>query len=164
MKIREATTEDIPALVELWKEFMDFHRSRDSYFSRTPDGHERWAKFATGNIDKDDWLFIVAEIDGTIGGYCMATILDNPPVIPTRQYGYIQDIVVTSGNRRSGIGTALFKHAEHWLLSKGMDRIELDVSTTNEVSSAFWRNNGFGDYLERLSKSYPRGASAGKGW
>jgi ribosomal protein S18 acetylase RimI-like enzyme len=154
MKIREATAEDINAMVELWQEFMDFHRSRDNHFSRTPDGHERWTEFATKNMAKDDWLVIVAEVDGTVAGYCMATILDNPPVIPTRQYGYIQEVAVASGNRRSGIATALFKHAEQWLLSKGMTRIELDVSATNEVSTAFWRHIGFGDYIERLAKSY----------
>ncbi|NLD35815.1 MAG: hypothetical protein GX654_03015 [Desulfatiglans sp.] len=32
---REAIKEDIPRLVELWKELMDFHGARDSFFSRS---------------------------------------------------------------------------------------------------------------------------------
>jgi ribosomal protein S18 acetylase RimI-like enzyme len=154
MQIREATTNDLPAMVELWQEFMDFHRARDCYFTRTADGHERWGEYATKCMSKDDWLVIVAEIDESIAGYCIATILENPPVISTRQYGYIQDITVASANRRCGIATALFNHAEQWLLSRGITRIELEVSVKNEASNAFWRQLGFGDYLLRLSKRY----------
>ena len=30
--IRRGVTTDVPAITELWKEFMDFHASREKYF------------------------------------------------------------------------------------------------------------------------------------
>jgi hypothetical protein len=37
--IRQAKKKDLAAMVELWKEMMDFHKDRDRFFTRTATGH-----------------------------------------------------------------------------------------------------------------------------
>ena len=56
MKIRRAVVDDIPSVVELWKEMMDFHRERDSFFSRAEAGHDEFAGFVRENMDDGDRL------------------------------------------------------------------------------------------------------------
>jgi len=154
MKIREAVTDDLPEMIELWKEFMDFHKVRDPFFTRSENGHEKWAKFALSNMESDDWIVLVAVDGDKIVGYCMASVVDYPPVLEIKQHGLIQDITVTKSSRRKGVGTQLYREAERWLLEKGVIRIELNVAATNEISRAFFRYIGFKDYVQRLAQDY----------
>jgi hypothetical protein len=58
---RQAIEKDIPAIVELWKEFIDFHKIRDSFFSRSKEGPENFGKFIAENLRKNDAIVYVAE-------------------------------------------------------------------------------------------------------
>ena len=153
MEIREATIDDIPELTELWKEFMDFHGRYDPFFTRAADGHERWAEFARANIENEDWLVLIALEGNQAVGYCMAAVLDYPPVMETKRHGLIQDVAVTGRCRRNGIGERMVRRTEAWIRARGVRRIELHVATTNEISRAFWRKMGFSEYVERLAKT-----------
>jgi hypothetical protein len=51
--IRIAVENDLPAMVELWKEMMDFHKERDQFFTRTATGPEGWIEFITDHIAKE---------------------------------------------------------------------------------------------------------------
>lgn len=155
VEVREATQADLSEIVELWKEFMDFHRQRDPFFTRARDGHRAFRNFVKENIENSDWLVSVAiEADRQVG-YCMATVLEYPPVFETQRHGFIQDVAVTEIARRHGVASALFAHAESWLRKRGVRRIELNVAATNEVSQAFWRKMGFKDSIHRWAKDFP---------
>ena len=41
MKIREAVTDDLPEMIELRKELMDFHKVIDLFITCSNDGHEQ---------------------------------------------------------------------------------------------------------------------------
>jgi len=85
--VREALENDIPAMVELWKEMMDFHKERDQIFTRTDTGHEGWIEFITGHMSKEESCVLVAECASRIVGHCLTFITENPPVITTKHYG-----------------------------------------------------------------------------
>ena len=152
--IRKAHSGDLPALVKLWKECMDFHKESDPFFTRSTEGHVRWATFVRSNMDDAEWIVLVAECEDDIVGYCMANILACPPVLTTVNHGFVQDMAVTEPFQRMGIGTRLFDRVEQWFLDRGILRIELNVAKTNPKSRAFWREMGFGDFVERLTKTY----------
>ncbi len=61
IEYRKATEQDIPRIIELWKEFIDFHKARDAFFSRSKEGPENFGKFILENINKDDAIVYVAE-------------------------------------------------------------------------------------------------------
>lgn len=44
----------------------------------------------------------------------------------------------------------LVEAAKGWFASRGLDRLEVRVATTNEVSTVFWRKMGFTAYLESM--------------
>ena len=151
----EATTDNIPEIVELWKELSDHHSKIDPFFTRREDGHVNFTSFLTGLLKAQDARIFIA-IDGPeIIGYIIAKIEAYPPVYLLKTYGAIYDILVTSKYRRKGIGSKLFQAALIWFQSLGIQRIELSIVPQNIESSSFWKKLGFQDYMHKLYKKIP---------
>jgi ribosomal protein S18 acetylase RimI-like enzyme len=146
--IRKATAEDVPAIVELWKELIDFHKECDRLFSRSENGHKAFTDWITGHISSDTSCVFVAEAGMDIVGYCLAIVEKYPPVLEIKKYGLIQDIAVTGAYRRGGIGERLLKEAKGFFREKGLRRIETRVAINNKLSTGFWAKMGFKPYLE----------------
>ena len=150
--IRSATTEDTSTIVELWKEFMDFHCVRERFFSRLEDAPEQYGEFIRENISSANWLVLVATEEEKLVDYCMATIMQYASFFGARQYGFVEDLAVTGNYRGQGVGKQLFLRSADWFRSQGVTRIELRVASTNEVSQAFWQRLGFTDFIVRMVK------------
>ena len=148
IEYRQAIENDISKIVELWKEFIDFHKVRDPFFSRSKEGPENFGKFVAENVRKDDAIVYVAETNGEVIGYILATIQNYPPVFESKRYGLINDLAVLSAYRRMGIGQHLFEMAKDWLVKIDMRRIEIEVAIANEVSTSFWGKMDFKPYKE----------------
>jgi len=148
--LRKATLQDIPVIVGLWKEMMDFHREHDRLFSRSTTGYEAFADFITGHILSETSCVFVAEAGTDIVGYCLAFVEKYPPVLEIKKYGLVQDLAVTKKHRRSGIGKRLLKETRSWFYEKGVHRIEARVAKTNKISTEFWGKMGFASYLETV--------------
>ena len=94
MDIREAKLEDVPKILPVWREFIDFHGDRDPFY-KTCDGAEKaFTKYVGENIDKDDTSVFVAEVDGNIVGYCRCLTVATPPILEIKHYGSIADLAV----------------------------------------------------------------------
>ena len=150
VNIREAVVEDVPAIIELWKELMDFHKERDRIFSRSANGHERFADFITGHISSETSNLFVAEAGKDIVGYCLAIVEKYPPVIEIKEYGLVQDLGVTEKYQHGGIGKRLLEEAQSWFSKKGVHRVEARVAKSNRLATDFWAKMGFKPYLETV--------------
>ena len=150
INIRKAVKNDIPAMVELWKEMMDFHKECDRFFSRTATAHKGWVEFITTHISNNNSCVLVAERNGRIVGHCLAFTEKYPPVLKTKRYGLFQEIAVAANHRRCGVGERLYNRTLKWFRKHRIKRIEVRVSVRNELSTAFWRKMGFKPYLETL--------------
>jgi ribosomal protein S18 acetylase RimI-like enzyme len=154
MKIRRAELNDIPGLVNLWIEFMDFHTALDAGFVRSANASENWTAYIKTKLTDNDVRILVAEMEESLVGYVVATVNEYPPIITLTRYGFISDIAVTAEHRQQGIAHQLFETAENWLLSVGVSRIELKVDVLNDVSRSFWEKEGFKRHTETLIKKY----------
>ncbi|MHC4166848.1 MAG: GNAT family N-acetyltransferase [Planctomycetota bacterium] len=148
--VRQATRQDTAAIVELWKEFMAFHREKDTLFTLAADGEEVFARFVEGNIDSETACVFVAVVDGRLVGYCQGKLEKYPPVIAEQDYGQILDAAVTAHHRRTGAGEQMFAALRDWFCCNGVHRIEVRCWTSNEIGSRFWRKMGFELCLETL--------------
>lgn len=148
VNIREAVMEDVPAIIEIWKELMDFHKELDGFFSRSATGHERFAEFLMNNMEKEDSCVLVAADGGHIFGYCQACISKYPPVLIREKYVEIFDMAVTEKYQRQGIGRMIIDALRRWYSDKDVDRIELKYLTTNKSAEEFWTKMGFKPYLK----------------
>jgi GNAT superfamily N-acetyltransferase len=143
---REAVEQDIPKLIELWKEFIDFHKVSDPFFTRSEEGPENFGKFILENLRKDDAIVYVAESEGEVVAHILATIQSYPPAFEIKRYGLVNDLAVASAYRRIGIGQHLFDMAKDCFRKRGMKRIEIEVVVANEVSKSFWGKMGLKPY------------------
>jgi len=152
VNIRKAKMRDLNAIGSLWKEYMDFHKSRDSHFGRTKNGHEVFKKFVAGHMASGASYVLVAERDGNVVGYCLAALAKYPPVFRERDYGTIFDLAVNEPCRRNGIGEKLYREARRWFCGNKIRRIELRVAVSNEISTAFWKKMGFRPFVTTVVK------------
>jgi ribosomal protein S18 acetylase RimI-like enzyme len=148
VKIREAIETDLCSIVELWKELMDFHKEIEPLFTRGNDVDQVFAEFVRENISKDDACVLVASDGNKIIGYCQNLIEAYPPVLAIKNYGQIMDFAVASKYRRRGIGEKMLTAAKDWYQTKGITRIEVRFTISNEISSKFWPKMGFTPYLK----------------
>jgi len=146
--VREATRQDVPAVVPIWAELMAIHARLDPFFTCCETAAERFTEYIAGNIDKDNWHVLVAEADGQVVGYLQGSIEACPPVLVTRRYGNVHDMAVTETFRRRGVGRELVRQALSWFRSQGVTRFEVSMSIHNRTAKAFWQSLGFEPYLQ----------------
>jgi GNAT superfamily N-acetyltransferase len=150
--VRSATRRDIPAMVGLWEELMEFHRARDPFFTRTDKGPDIFARFVEENIRSEAACVLVAVVDGKIVGYCQGMLDRHPPALAEPDFGQVLDFGVTAEHRRTGIGAQMFQALCDWFRREGVRRIEVRHSTFNEIGARFWPKMGFTPYLQTLFK------------
>jgi ribosomal protein S18 acetylase RimI-like enzyme len=148
--IRTATRRDIPAMVRLWEELMDFHQARDPFFTRSRQGSELFARFVEENLRNDAACVLLAVVDGSVVGYCQALRDRHPAALAQPDFGQILDFGVAADYRRAGIGAQMFQALCAWFRREGIRRIEVRHSTHNEIGASFWLKMGFQPYLQTL--------------
>lgn len=148
MKIIPARVEHIPEIVEIWKEFIDYHGEFEPVFSRREDGHLNFGKFV-GKLLEQGGSQVLTMVEGKrVIAYSIARIESYPPVFLIDKYGAIWDLVVKDEFRRRGIGGKMLTRIVEWFKSKGVDRIELKVVAKNAIGCSFWEKQGFREYMK----------------
>jgi ribosomal protein S18 acetylase RimI-like enzyme len=150
MRIIQARRHHIPEIVEIWMEFMEFHRKIDPFFSIRESGPANFEKYLLELTDSRDVQILVAFDKGRAVGYSISKIINYPPIFKHEKHGYISDLAVRGDCRRRGIGEKILNKALKWFESRHMDRIELHVLAANEVGYSFWNKHGFKDYLHKM--------------
>ena len=150
VEVIEASEGDIPALLELWMELMEFHRPFNTVFELEDDAQDTMIRGWRDQFERDDRVLLVAKRGEIICGYLSGAIRSQPPVFKARQYGEIVDIAVRAQDRRQGLGDRMLREAISWFRQKEIDRVQIRVAPQNEIGSAFWRKYGFRDYLHEL--------------
>ena len=152
-EIRRATADDIPAVVGLWQELIQYHAELDTYYSWTePDSSDWCASLVAGHIASDTSTVWIAESNREVIGVCLAQIIERPPVFQESQCGEIPVIAVTTRHRRNGVGRALVQISIEWFKDLGVNRVELRVLIQNEPTRRFFTSLGFSPFLETLSR------------
>jgi ribosomal protein S18 acetylase RimI-like enzyme len=151
--IRQATADDLPEMLRLWREMMDFHADRDPRFrpKPSPEAEEAWANYLREDIfGHDSWCVLVAQEDGKLLGQILGELREPAPVFQPESYGYVTDIVVDPEARRAGVGRTMFDALREWMVDHGASYLRLQVLCSNEASQAFWRSVGCTDHSDIL--------------
>jgi len=149
VKIRKAKQSDLIDIAKLWKEFIDYHRNFDSFFTRSRNSIYYFKKFASNHITSKKSLVLIAIFKNKTVGYSISYLAKYPPVFASTEHGFISDLMVSKDFRRSGLGNKLFKENAKWFRVRRIERIELSVSVKNPAASKFWKKMGFEAYVEK---------------
>ena len=149
MIVRPARLEDVPTIVKLWREMWEVHFAVDPRYEPTPFCENIMTGWVEKCLASEGARVWVAE-EGEIIGYVNGMILENPPVVPWTQFGYVSELAVDGRFRRRGVGAALVTAIHEWFRSVKIPYVEVNVSVRNALSRSFWRKVGYGEFLERL--------------
>ncbi len=149
MEITQAQGPHVPEIVEIWREFMDFHRDIDPRFPTRKNAHLGFEKHLRDLMQADDTLVLVAVDDGRVVAFALSQ-LQKSQVFERGEYGVIDTMAVKSDWRRQGVGERLLGKIDQWFDAHGIDSVELSVASRNQVGYSFWEKHGFRDYMHRL--------------
>ncbi len=156
--IREATRDDVPALLKLIKDLAVYERLLDQVvatedlLARAGFGEERYFRALLAEDPERQ------AIGFALYFFTFSTFLARPSL-------YLEDLFVLPGHRGQGIGKALLRELAKIALEKGCGRMEWAVLNWNQPAIDFYRSlDAFpmdewtvfrlsGEAIERLSKT-----------
>jgi len=151
IELVRAQEHHVSDICKLWWEFMLFHEDIDPWFTPREGSIPGFQEHHLGRfMQSENGLVLVALENGKVVGYSLSEVQGPSPSMKQEKWGYIDQVVVTASYRRTGVGQKMLVELLTWLKSKGVNRVELEVTAQNAIGYAFWRKHGFQDYMHRL--------------
>jgi GNAT superfamily N-acetyltransferase len=149
LRIREATTADVPELRTLYDEFQASHVAGVPKYLRVPAPGEHdptdLAQAVARIADGERSVLLVGEHDGHIVGLAEAYIreIESSPMRHAVRHGHLQSLAVAERLRRFGLGTALLRAAERWARERGATEMRLDIWEFDGGPLGFYEQFGY---------------------
>ncbi len=135
VSIRTAAPDDEDNVLRLMEELFEAPGIRPPDYSP-----ERAARGFQRYLESDDGDVLLAEEDSDLVG--LASVYVD---IASIRYGtrcWLEDLVVTSGRRGTGIGARLLDEATTWARERGCTHLELDSGNAREAAHRFYIDQG----------------------
>ena len=139
VKIRQATTSDIPAMNELFRKDL-------GYAECTLEIVEK--QFA--GLDNSREAVFVAEAEDDSSHIAGVIHVEKYNVLYFPTMANILGIAVSADFRRQGIGSALLKRAEEWARENGASSMRLNSGESRKQAHEFYRDQGYIDDKKQL--------------
>lgn len=146
MKLREATVQDIDAIVDLVTAML---QEMASYGGHAPDKEARVrsllrTRFAD-SLEKEDHVYVVAAADGgeeELAGMVEASVVSPCAVFRPKSVVHVHSLQVQPRYRGQGIGRRLLEEALDWGRGRGCVEAELNVLAKNPAHKLY-ESEGF---------------------
>ena len=139
VKIRQATTSDIPAMNELFRKDLGYEEC-------TPEIVEK--QFA--GLDNSREAVFVAEAEDDSSHIAGVIHVEKYNVLYFPTMANILGLAVAADFRRQGIGSALLKRAEEWARENGACSMRLNSGESRKQAHEFYRAQGYTDDKKQL--------------
>ena len=159
--LREARMADYEGLCLLFAELDELHRVARPDIFVVPQGPRRTREYIEAQIGSETSTIFVAERASTLVGFAhvMRKEMIALPIRPAKVYAEVENLVVASAHRRSGIGLKLLGEAQSWACSRGIDVVHIGVFAFNCAAIALYKRAGFSIDTMRMSKRSLQGNS-----
>jgi ribosomal protein S18 acetylase RimI-like enzyme len=143
--IRRATQADLPALGRLGALLMRTHYQFDADRFMSPGEHaaEGYAWFLGTQLAEPNAVIFVAERGTEVLGYVYAGLEPLSWKELRDEAGFIHDVAVDDGARRTGLAGALIAEAVGWLRTRGTQRVMLWTAEQNAAAQQLFARLGF---------------------
>lgn len=156
VRIRSATSKDIPRIMVLWKELIACHRKNfwhpSELFRFKRNSASLAKKYIKKLLNARNSRVFVADMGGKVVGYAEVAIKKLPAIYVHDREAHVGVIFVDGLYRRKGIGTQLLKEAERWAKNKGVFSLALTVSDKNKPALVAYKKFGFREHHMKMSK------------
>lgn len=152
IKVVRASVNDSEALVNLEKEYMEFHNGLDDYFSYKDNISEIWLPYLKSCLEDDDFIVLVAKDGSRVIGYGMAKIATKSPIYNIEKVATVLDLFVSSDYDRKAVSKMLLDECIKWAKKKGINHIEHPIAAEDNVREELSKDLGFEDHIITLKK------------
>ncbi len=142
VRVREATTDDLDAVVELRLALLRDEGSAHSARLR-PDAPERARALFAAELASDRGVTLLALARGRAVGVMRCAASQRADHLAPGRYAYLSWAWVRPEYRRRGVLRALVSAAERWSREHGLPEMRLRVSIDNVTGDAAWSALGF---------------------
>ena len=153
--IRQAISNDIEQIVPLLMALDKLHAQKyPDVFDESKISSPIRKEFLTGNIDKSDNLFLVAEIDLKIVGiiHCYTQEIKNHPIKRDKIAAVLSDLYIVENFRNKGLAEQLIKKSlEHVKQNWKINDVFLHVFDGNQNAINLYEKSGFKKQFTRYS-------------
>lgn len=139
VKIRQATTSDIPAMSELFRKDLGYEECTLEIVEK---------QFA--GLDNSREAVFVAEAEDDSSHIAGVIHVEKYNVLYFPTMANILGIAVAADFRRQGIGSALLKRAEEWARENGAGSMRLNSGESRKQAHEFYRAQGYIDDKKQL--------------
>jgi ribosomal protein S18 acetylase RimI-like enzyme len=145
MTIRPATPEDVPAVIPMAERITALHEAWDpAKYARVDDVGRMYRSWLTSRARDDDGsVFLVAEQEGTLVGFLVATVERDIPIYRTGRHGFIHDLWVEPAYRNEGVGRQMVMLAVERFTAIGVTQVRLETAAANDVARKLFEKCGF---------------------
>ncbi len=135
LSIRPAKGADEAAALDLMEELFEPPgvRPEDYTRERARTGFQRYVEDKSGDV-------LLAEVGGALAG--LASVYVDIPSIRFGARCWLEDLVVTSAQRSTGIGRRLLQAATEWARERGCTHLELDSGNARKDAHRFYAGQG----------------------
>src|SRR5262245_42058538 len=153
MQVRKAERRDLEGLGRLGAMLVQVHYDFDRLRFLAPnEGTSRgYAAFLGHELESPEACIFVADEKDAIQGYVYGAL--EPPSWKELRgpAGFIHDILVVEGARRSGIAVQLMQAAIDWLRQRRAPRVILGTAAANVAAQTLFRRLGFRDTMIEMT-------------
>jgi L-amino acid N-acyltransferase YncA len=159
MLIREATSADTDAIAPLILKCLAQHEAWDSArYGLSPDVAREYRRWFGKLAEDPRTTILVAEVDGRLTGYLVATVHRDRPIYRTGDYVVIHDMWVDEAG--GDAGRELLKTAAERYAAAGITQLRSATASANERIRGVMQSCGFRvcqiDLLMELKAAKPR--------
>jgi ribosomal protein S18 acetylase RimI-like enzyme len=151
VKVRQATPDDVPALVALFQE-LDRMQSDWRVFTPRPGFYDEVGDKYRESIEKENAVVLVAEDDGEVVGMAYGEVRV-PSRFSDERALELSGVVVRSGFRGRGVGRELVHEAARFAQERDVEWIELKTFAPNQGAMEFWETLGFTPRVVQLTQT-----------
>ncbi len=141
--IRPALPSDLDELVRLHERFVDHHRICDGRFTPHAAAAGSWRERIAQALDDPLVMVLLVEVEGEAAGCSYVLVRPGTPDIDPGPIGYLCDVYVVPGLRRSGLARAMLDEARAWLRAQEVTVLETCWAVNAPEASATWPALGF---------------------
>lgn len=142
-RVREATTPDLDAVVDLRVALLREHPEHPIYGRLKTDVNARARELYRAQLRSPTESIFLAERSGVVVGILRCVESIGSPLLDPARYTYVSSVYVRPEHRRKGVLREMLAAAERWSVARGIDQMRLhNVAGSVEAESA-WGALGF---------------------
>jgi ribosomal protein S18 acetylase RimI-like enzyme len=144
VEIRAAKVEDVPRVLPMVEKIAALHEAWDSAkYGYLPNPSQRYSRWMVARATDPRSVFLVAEREGRLVGFIVATVEKEIPIYRLDEFGFIHDLWVEPEYRNEGVGRQMTMLLIERFRAIGVKQIRCDTAAKNDIARQMFESCGF---------------------